>query len=127
MSEHAEVRRPPSGEPPLTVEMRAQRGAIVVAVRGAVDTLTAPRFSAAMNGALHAAAARRVVVDLRGVTHLGSAGLTALDHAARQAKRRREPLRIVVEHNQCVRPPIQITERDEVLIVCHDLDEALTI
>jgi anti-sigma B factor antagonist len=67
-----------------------------------------------------------VVVDLLGVTFLGSAGLAALAQAARRAEQRREPLRIVVDHHRPVLRPIQITDLADLLTLCHDLGEALT-
>jgi anti-sigma B factor antagonist len=117
---------PPPAEQLLTVTQRMLEGAVVVAVVGEVDTLTAPRLRAALDGALRSAAARRVVVDLLGVTFLGSAGLEALVQSARQAGQRREPLRIVVDEHQPVLLPIQITDLDEVLTLCYGLAEALT-
>jgi anti-sigma B factor antagonist len=118
---------PPPGEQLLTIDQRVEDGAVVVSVRGEVDTLTAPRLRAALDEALRSAAARRVVVDLLGVTFLASAGLTALTEAAQHAEQRREPLRIVVDHHRPVVRPIQITGLDDVLTLCHDLAEALTV
>lgn len=117
---------PPAGEQLLTVEVSTVRGAVVLTAVGEVDTLTAPRLRAAVEGALRCATARRVVVDLLGVTHLGSAGLAALAEAARQAEQRREPLRVVVDHHRPVLRPIQITDLADLLTLSHDLGEALT-
>lgn len=122
---------PPPGEQMLTVAVRAVddtgHGAVVATVRGEVDTLTAPRLQAALDRVLRRAAGRRVVLDLLGVTFLGSAGLTALVVAARNAEKRHEPLRIVVDHHRPVVRPIQITDLDDVLLLCHTLDQALTL
>jgi anti-sigma B factor antagonist len=117
---------PPAGEQLLTVEVSTVDDAVVVTARREVDMLTAPRLGAALDGALRRAAARRVVVDLLGVTFLGSAGLAALAQAARRAEQRREPLRIVVDHHRPVLRPIQITDLADLLTLCHDLGEALT-
>jgi anti-sigma B factor antagonist len=108
------------------VEVSTVDDAVVVTARREVDMLTAPRLGAALDGALRCAAARRVVVDLLGVTFLGSAGLAALAQAARRAEQRREPLRIVVDHHRPVLRPIQITDLADLLTLCHDLGEALT-
>lgn len=115
---------PPADEQLLTVSQRVEHGAVVVTVVGEVDTLTAPRMRAALDGALRSAAARRVVVDLRKVSFLGSAGLVALVQAARQAEQRREPLRIVVDEHRPVLRPIQLTGLDDVLTLCCSVAEA---
>lgn len=115
---------PPADEQLLTVSQRVEHGAVVVTVAGEVDTLTAPRMRAALDGALRSAAARRVVVDLRKVSFLGSAGLVALVQAARQAEQRREPLRIVVDEHRPALRPIQLTGLDGVLTLYRSVAEA---
>jgi anti-sigma B factor antagonist len=118
---------PPPGEQLLTLTQRVELGAVVVSALGEIDIMTAPRFRAALDGALRSAAARRVVVDLTAVTFLGSAGLAVLAWTAEQARRRREPLRVVVDHNRPVIRPIQITDLDDALTLCHSLDDALAV
>ncbi|MBB6379705.1 anti-sigma B factor antagonist [Pseudonocardia eucalypti] len=125
---------PPSGEQQLlTVAVRTvpspdSRGeAVVATVRGEVDMWTAPRLQAALDRVLRRAAGRRVVVDLLGVTFLDSAGLAALVAATRHAEQRHGPLRIVVDHNRPVVRPIQITDLHDVLMLCHTLEQALTL
>jgi anti-sigma B factor antagonist len=64
-------------------------------------------------------------VDLTAVTFFGSAGLTALLAATRLSEARREPLRIVVDHNRPVIRPIMVTGLDDVLTLYHTVEEAL--
>jgi len=100
----------PAREQLLSIASREVDGAVVLA---AVDT----GFDQASDGPL--------VIDLTDVSFLGSAGLAALVSARRQAQRRREPLRIVVDHNRPVIRPLEITGLDEVLALYHTVDEAL--
>lgn len=118
---------PPAAEQLLTVEVASRVGAVLVTVVGELDLMTAPRLRAALQSALRRAAGAPVVVDLTGVTLLGSSGLAALVDAARQAQDLDEPLRLVVDHKRPVLHPLQITGLDHVLALYHSLDAALGI
>ena len=68
-------------------------GAVVVAVYGEIDTMTAPAVGEQLSGRL--ARAQLVVVDLSGVTFLGSAGLAVLVAGKDEADRAGKRLRLV--------------------------------
>jgi anti-sigma B factor antagonist len=65
------------------------------------------------------------VIDLTGVTFLGSPGLQALVDATRAARRRCEPLRIVVDHTRPVIRPIEMAGLDDLLALFHTVDQAV--
>lgn len=111
--------------PRLSFDTREVDDAVVVEATGEVDLDTAPRLREAIAVALDEAADGACVVDLTGVTYLGSAGLTALVDATREAAARQEPLRIVVDANRPVIRPIEITGLDQVLNLYHSVEEAL--
>lgn len=103
----------------------------MLTVVGVVDALSAPALRAILDKALRRAGARRVVVDLLGVTLLAAAGLAALTQAAHQALHQNvqyQPLRVVVGHDwyEPLRP-ILTRELDQALTLCHSVSEALTI
>lgn len=116
--------RPRSSKP--TADAREIDGTVVVEVTGEVDLDTAPRLREAIAVALDEAADGPCIVDLTAVTYLGSAGLTALVDATREAAARQEPLRIVVDANRPVIRPIEITGLDRVLHLYHSVEEALS-
>jgi anti-sigma B factor antagonist len=66
-----------------------------------------------------------LVIDLVGVSFLGSPGLAALVEVTRGARRRREPLRLVIDHTRPVIRPIEMTGLDDVLALYNTLDQAL--
>ena len=115
----------PAREQLLSIASREVDGAVVLAVAGEIDLHTAPRLLAAVDTGFDQASDGPLVIDLTDVSFLGSAGLAALVSARRQAQRRREPLRIVVDHNRPVIRPLEITGLDEVLALYHTVDEAL--
>ena len=111
--------------PILRLETREADGSVVVAVTGEVDLDTAPRLREAVAVALDEVEGGTCVLDLTEVTYLGSAGLTALVDATREAAARSEPLRIVVDANRPVIRPIEITGLDQVLHLYHSVEEAV--
>jgi len=119
----------PSGQPAreqlLTTDSREVGDAVVVTVRGEVDVMTAPRLRDAVARAFDAPEAGAVVLDLTGVTFLGSNGLAALVDAVTEARQRREPLRVVVDDTRPVLRPLQLTGLDSLLALYHSVEEAL--
>lgn len=108
---------------------RADRSdAVVVAVSGAVDILTAPRLRAALAVALERPDGRPVIVDLAEVQFLGSPGLRVLAESAEQASTNPgfQPLRVVVDRNRPVLRPIELTGYDSILTLFHDVEDALS-
>ena len=96
-------------------------GASVLTIGGEIDLDTAPL----LHEAVTACPEDICVVDLTEVTFLGSAGLTALLDVTVRAKARQASLRIVVDANQAVIRPIEITGLDRELALFHSVDEAL--
>jgi anti-sigma B factor antagonist len=106
--------------------VQAQSEALVVTVAGEIDVLTVDRLRAAVAGGFEKLPDGAVlVIDLTNVTFLGSPGLQALVDATRAARRRREPLRIVVDHTRPVVRPIELAGLDDVLALYSTLDEAV--
>ncbi|HEY2204735.1 MAG TPA: STAS domain-containing protein [Pseudonocardia sp.] len=106
------------------------REALVVTVTGEIDLHTVARFRAAVADGLEQVAADEtdglaLVIDLRDVSFLGSPGLQALVEVTRAARRRREPLRIVVNHTRPVVRPIELTGLDGLLALYNTVDQAL--
>jgi anti-sigma B factor antagonist len=80
---------------------------VVLTVRGEIDTLTAPAFTAAAEELL-TASGEILVMDLTEVRFLASSGLAVLITAAHRAEDRGIRLRLVVT-NRAVRRPLEIT------------------
>jgi len=80
---------------------------VVLAVRGEIDTLTAPAFTAATEELL-TASGEVLVMDLTDVRFLASSGLAVLITAAHRAEDRGIRLRLVIT-NRAVRRPLEIT------------------
>lgn len=70
----------------MPVEVAVTEGLAAVAPRGEIDIRTAPDLRAALTGVLDDGA-RRVVVDLAGVTFMDSSGLSVLVGAHRRLSR----------------------------------------
>jgi anti-sigma B factor antagonist len=106
--------------------VQAQREALVVTVAGEIDVLTVDRLRAAVADGFDQLSDDAVlVIDLTDVTFLGSPGLQTLVEATPAARRRHEPLRIVVDHTRPVIRPIELAGLDDVLALFHTVDEAL--
>lgn len=86
---------------------RPHPGTAVLAVRGEIDTLTAPAFTAAIEDLL-AASGEVLVMDLTEVRFLASSGLAVLISAAHRAEDRGLRLRLVIT-SRAVRRPLEIT------------------
>ena len=129
--------RPDGGEPTagyprqeqlIDVRRVDRPDAVVVAVSGAVDILTAPRLRAAVAVALERPDGRPVLVDLTDVRFLGSPGLRVLAESAEQASAKPgfQPLRVVVDSNRPVLRPIELTGFDAILALYHDIEDAVS-
>ena len=106
--------------------VRDQREAVVVMVAGEIDILTVDRVRAAVTAGFDQLPdGASLVIDLSKVTFLGSPGLQALVEAARAARRRREPLRIVVDNTRPVIRPIELVGLDDLLALFGTVEEAL--
>jgi anti-sigma B factor antagonist len=87
----------------ITLETRSVDGARVVTVGGEVDMLTSPRLRAAMLTEI-AAGATLVVLDLEGVTFLGTSGLAVLIELRDAARSADVPLSLVCTSRRVLRP-----------------------
>jgi anti-sigma B factor antagonist len=103
----------------MTVRADDRADAVVLAVDGEIDAMTAPRLRASVAEALRRLDGRPLVVDLTGVTFLGSPGLQVLLDCAG------ETLRVVVDHNRPVTRPIELTGLDAVLPLFSSVPDAL--
>jgi anti-sigma B factor antagonist len=101
----------------------AGQGTAVVHVSGDVDMLTAPVFAQQVRQQLHShdGEARSLVIDLTGVTFLGSAGLAVLAEARTSAAEQDVALRVVASSRLVLRP-LQVTGLDKLLTIVPDLD-----
>jgi anti-sigma B factor antagonist len=132
-----------AGDPPADLEARGpadeqvlrldtsrvghhQTPALVITVAGEIDQFTVNRLRTAVNAGFNELRGGEIlVVDLTAVTFFGSPGLQALVDVTEAAKQRREPLRIVVDHNRPVIRPLQITGLGDVLALYDTVEQAL--
>jgi anti-sigma B factor antagonist len=101
---------------------RPRPGTVLLAVRGEIDTLTAPAFTAATDELL-AEPGEVLVMDLSDVRFLASSGLAVLISAAHRAEERGLRLRLVVT-SRAVRRPLEITGTAELFELHPDPESA---
>ena len=77
----------------MNIEIQAQGDAIVAAVHGRVDTLTAPAFEKDLAGAL-SGQEKLLVLDLSGLEYISSAGLRVILSAAKIMKAKGGEIRL---------------------------------
>jgi anti-sigma B factor antagonist len=117
----------PVSEQFLTISYTDDDDALVLAVQGEVDMLTAPRLQTAVHVAFERLAGRILVVDLTTLRFMGSPGLRTLRETAAEAAKQPgyQTLRVVVDHNRPVIRPIEITGLDHVLALYETVGDAL--
>ncbi|KKC02637.1 STAS domain-containing protein [Mycobacterium nebraskense] len=111
----------------LAVEHEALKDAVVVRVKGGVDSSTVEEVTTHLTAALKLAEthpARLVVVDLQAVDFFGSAALNAVLECHDEGKAAGTAVRLVADHDQVLRP-IQVTELDRIFDIYPTLAEAL--
>ncbi|OBJ06376.1 STAS domain-containing protein [Mycobacterium sp. 1465703.0] len=111
----------------LAVEHEAHEDAVIVSVKGDIDSRTVGELAAHLNTALELATAqpaRPVVIDLQAVDFFGSAALNAVLDCHEDGKAAGTSVRVVADHDQVLRP-IQVTELDRVFDVYPTLSAAL--
>lgn len=86
----------PSGPPRLELWIDNQPEAIVVRVEGELDLLTAPKLSARLDGVIRASRTS-VVLDLRNVEFMDSAGLQILLNIRRRLARNSRTLSVICD------------------------------
>jgi anti-sigma B factor antagonist len=98
----------------------------LLAVRGELDTLTAPELDTALRELLDGldGPALRPVVDLSRVTFLASSGLAVLIQAAHRADAESRVLHLVVSSRAVLRP-LEVTGSDQLFTLHPDLDTAV--
>ncbi|MEU4742999.1 STAS domain-containing protein [Actinosynnema sp. NPDC023658] len=104
------------------VARTAGEGVAVVAVSGEVDMLTAPQLRADV--LRHLDAGETLVLDMSGVSFLGSAGLAVLVEASQQAQRRGAEFRVVAVERAVTRP-LAATGLGEVFSIFESVEQAL--
>ena len=105
-----------------TALSRPRPDTAVLTVRGEIDTLTAPAFTAATEDLL-TASGEILVMDLTEVRFLASSGLAVLITAAHRAEDRGIKLRLVIA-SRAVRRPLEITGTAALFDVHPDPDSA---
>jgi anti-sigma B factor antagonist len=97
------VRPPADTDGQITLTSRAEEGGLrIVAVAGEVDMLTSPQMRTVLLEELQSASV--LVVDLEGVTFLGTSGLAVLVELRDAARTAGAPLRLVCTTRRVVRP-----------------------
>jgi anti-anti-sigma factor len=120
-AESAAADSPRAGQLGLAVRTAADN-VTVLAVSGEVDMLTAPQLRA--DALQHLDAGNALVLDLSGVSFLGSAGLAVLVEASQHAKRRGSSFHVVAVERAVTRP-LAATGLGEVFSVFESVEQAL--
>jgi anti-sigma B factor antagonist len=108
----------------LRIERDVEGSVVTVHVHGEVDTLTAPRVDSALADAYAEPDVTHVLLDLREVGFLGSAGLSVLVSRHEHGEAAGVPLSIVASRHATLRA-IEVTSLDQVLRLYPSLAEAL--
>lgn len=111
----------------LAVDHVADEDAVVVRVKGDVDSSTVEQLTDHLSAALQLAAthpARLVVVDLQSVDFFGSAALNAVLECHEEGEGAGTSVRLVADHASVLRP-IQVTELDRILDIYPTLTDSL--
>jgi anti-anti-sigma factor len=108
----------------MTVEISERSGVPVARVAGSLDVTNAARLTEAL-GAAVPNAALGLVVDLRRITHLDSAGLHVLFDTVRRLARRQQQLLVVVCEDSLVADIAAASDLGSYAIVGVDLEAAV--
>jgi anti-anti-sigma factor len=111
----------------LAVEHEAHDDAVIVSVKGDVDSSNVGELGAHLTTAVGLASTppvRPVVIDLLAVDFFGSAALNAVLDCHEDGKAGGTAVRLVADHDQVLRP-IQVTELDRVFDIYPTLTAAL--
>ena len=109
----------------VRVDRQVLDGVVVVRVVGEVDGATTPEVLQGVMAGIDQASGHCCIADLAGVSFLGSPGLAMLVTVAQHASSLGGELRIVIDRDQPVIRPAQITGLIDVLALYHSVDEAL--
>jgi anti-sigma B factor antagonist len=105
------------------VEEPVDEGTHVVALRGEIDALTAPKLGSRLFG-LAEEGARGVVIDLSDVTFMDSTGIGVLMNALRHMNLRRCAMVLVCPTERILRP-FQVTGLMSYLTIYESREQAL--
>ena len=111
----------------LAVDSEVRPDAVLVHVKGEIDSSTAGELRSQLESALQQAGgheSRLLIVDLEGVTYFGSAGLNAVLDCHKQGLRTGISVRLVADNDLVVRP-IEVTNLDSLLDLYPALPDAL--
>jgi anti-anti-sigma factor len=111
----------------LAVDSEVRPDAVLVHVKGEIDSSTAGELRSQLEAALRQAGgheSRLLIVDLEGVTYFGSAGLNAVLDCHKQGLRTGISVRLVAGNDLVVRP-IEVTNLDSLLDLYPALADAL--
>jgi anti-anti-sigma factor len=112
------------GAPARVHTTTTHNGIPVIRVTGALDTASNQHVAAQL-GALLDTRPVAVVVDLRDVGFMGSAGIAMLINAQHHAGRLHVPFAVVADNHSVLRP-LQISQVHSALAMCSTMDEAVT-
>ncbi len=111
----------------LAVGHEANGDAVVVRVKGDVDSSNIGELTTHLTAALQVAAThpeRLVIIDLQSVSFFGSAALNAVLECHEEGKAAGTSVRLVADNDRVLRP-IQVTELDRILDISPTLADAL--
>jgi anti-anti-sigma factor len=108
----------------MTVEVTERDGVPVAHVRGSLDVTNAARLTEALRAAVPNAALG-LVIDLRAITHVDSAGLHVLFEIVQRLDRRQQRLLIVVTPQSLVADVAAASDLGSYAGVGADLDAAV--
>ena len=101
--------------------------AVVVSANGEVDSSTVDTFASSLREALEAASshpARKLVIELDGVTYFGSGGLNAVLACVEHGTSDGVAVRLVAGNLEVTRP-IEVTKLDNILRPYKTIDDAI--
>jgi len=113
---------------PWSIGIAERAEAVVIVVVGELDYAATPSLRSAIADALGRLSNRPLVLDLTGVTFLGSAGLATLLDSTAEAEDQLaavRPLRIVVDDTRPVIRSVEVTGLDHLLRLYQDVEGAL--
>ncbi|MGA8328330.1 MAG: STAS domain-containing protein [Mycobacterium sp.] len=111
----------------LVVDSEIRPDAVLVHVKGEIDSSTAGELRSGLQAAVQQAEtheSRLLILDLQSVTYFGSAGMNAVLDCHKQGLRAGTSVRLVADNDLVVRP-IEVTNLDALLELYPTLPDAL--
>jgi anti-sigma B factor antagonist len=109
-------------EQPISLDVRTVDGGIVVVVTGEVDMVTTPQLRDCVQDQI-AEQPSVLVLDLSGLSFLGSSGLAVLVESLEQCRAKEITLRLVCTSREVLRP-MEATGLTELFEIYPDLETA---